>query len=122
MQNFDLERFDLKTLDDIEVKGKYQLEISNTFAALGSLEESLYINNAWEIMRLNIKNSAKENLGCQKVKHNKPWFDDECSELIDQREQAKLQWLQNPNQTNRDNLQNIRSKTSRIFGKRKGNI
>jgi hypothetical protein len=28
-QNFDLERFDLKNLDDVEVKGKYQVEISN---------------------------------------------------------------------------------------------
>jgi hypothetical protein len=28
-QNFDLERFDLKKLDNIEVKEKYQVEISN---------------------------------------------------------------------------------------------
>jgi hypothetical protein len=30
----DLERFDLKRLDDVEVKQKYQVEISNRFAAL----------------------------------------------------------------------------------------
>jgi hypothetical protein len=53
------------------------------------------------------------------LKHNKPWFDDECSKLIDQRKQAKLQWLQNPNQINRDNLQNIRCETSRIFRNKK---
>jgi uncharacterized NAD(P)/FAD-binding protein YdhS len=40
---------------------------------------------------------------------------DECSKLIDQQKQAKLQWLQNPNQINRDNLQNLRCDTSRIF-------
>jgi hypothetical protein len=34
--NFDLEGFDLKKLDDIEVKEKYQVEISNRFAALES--------------------------------------------------------------------------------------
>jgi hypothetical protein len=28
-QNFDLERFDLEKLDDVEVKEKYQVEISN---------------------------------------------------------------------------------------------
>jgi hypothetical protein len=33
-QNSDLERFDLKKLDDVEVKEKYQVEISNRFAAL----------------------------------------------------------------------------------------
>jgi hypothetical protein len=31
---FDVERFDLKKLDDEEVKEKYQVEISNRFAAL----------------------------------------------------------------------------------------
>jgi 50S ribosomal subunit-associated GTPase HflX len=106
-QNSDLQRFDLKNLDDIQVKEKYQVEILNRFAALESLDESFDINNASESIRENIKTSAKENLGYQKLKHNIPWFDDECSKLIDQQKQAKLQWLQNPNQTNRDNLQNV---------------
>jgi hypothetical protein len=76
-QKYDLERFDLKRLDDVEVKEKHQVEISNRFAG--------------ESIRGNIKTSAKENLGYQKLKHNKPWFDDECSKLIDQQKQAKLQ-------------------------------
>jgi hypothetical protein len=37
------------------------------------------------------------------LKHNKSWFDDECSKLIDQWKQDKLQWLQNPSQINGDN-------------------
>jgi hypothetical protein len=71
-KNSDLERFDLKKLDDVEVKEKYQVEISNRFAALESLDESFEINNAWESIRENIKTSAKDNLGYQKLKHNKP--------------------------------------------------
>jgi hypothetical protein len=63
--------------------------------------------------------SAKHNLGCQKLKHNKPWFGDDCSKLTDQRKQAKLQWLQNPNQINGDNLKNLRSETSRTFRNKK---
>jgi hypothetical protein len=42
----DLERFDLKRLDEVEVKKKYQVEISNRFAALESSDESFDINNA----------------------------------------------------------------------------
>jgi hypothetical protein len=45
-KNFDLERFDLKKLSDIEVKEKYQVEISNKFAALESYDESFEFNNA----------------------------------------------------------------------------
>jgi hypothetical protein len=61
--------------------------MSNRFAAK-SLDESFDINNAWESIRENVKISAKDNLGYHKLKHNKPWFDDDCSKLIDQWKQA----------------------------------
>jgi hypothetical protein len=118
-QKFDLENFDLKKLDDIEVKEKYQAEISNRFATLESLDESFDSNNAWESIKENIKISAKDNLGYHRLKHNKPWFDDECSKLIDQQKQAKLQWLQNPSQISGDNLKNLRHETSRTFRDKK---
>jgi hypothetical protein len=58
------------------------------------------MRNAWESIRENIKTSAKDNLGYHRLKHNKQWFDDECSKLIDQRKQAKLQLLKNSSQIN----------------------
>jgi hypothetical protein len=94
-QKSDLERYDLKKLNDVEVKEKYQVEISNRFADLESLDECFDINNAWESITENITISPKDNLGYHRLKHNKPWFDDECSKLIDQQKKAKLQWLQN---------------------------
>jgi hypothetical protein len=87
-QKFDLERFHLKKLAGIEVKEKYQVEFSHRFSALDSLDERFDINYAWEGIRENIKISAKDD---QRLKHNKLWFDDECSKLIEQRMQAKLQ-------------------------------
>jgi hypothetical protein len=47
-QKFNLERFDLKKLNDVEVKEKYQVEISNTFVAVENLYESLDIKRALE--------------------------------------------------------------------------
>jgi hypothetical protein len=73
-QNSDLERFDLTNLDDVEVKEKYQAGISNRLATLESFDENFDINKAWESIRENIKSSDKDNLGYQKLKHNKPWF------------------------------------------------
>jgi hypothetical protein len=71
-QNFDLERHEPRNLDDVEVKKKQQVGISNKFAALESLDESFDINNAWESIRKYIKTSAKDNLECHWLKHNKP--------------------------------------------------
>jgi hypothetical protein len=42
-----------------------------------------------------------------------------AQKLIDQRKQAELQRLQNPNQINGDNLQNLRCETNRTYGKHK---
>jgi hypothetical protein len=42
-QKIYLERFDLKRLDNVEVKEKYQVEISNRFDALEGLVESFDI-------------------------------------------------------------------------------
>jgi hypothetical protein len=66
-QNSNLEKYDLKSMDDVEVKEKYQVEISNRFTALEYLDENFDPNNALEIIRENIKTSAKDNLGYQKL-------------------------------------------------------
>jgi hypothetical protein len=59
------------------------------------------------------------NLGYQKLKHNKQWFDDKSSKVVDQRKQATLQLLQNPHQAKGDNMQSLRRETSRICRNKK---
>jgi len=39
----------------------------------------------------------------------------ECSQFLDQRKQAKMQWLQDPSQSNVDNLNNVQREVSRHF-------
>jgi hypothetical protein len=51
-------------------------------------------------IRQNISISAKESLGYIEFKKYKPWFDERCSELLNERKQAKLQWLQDPSEIN----------------------
>jgi hypothetical protein len=65
------------------VQEQYQVEISNKFAALGSLNERFDINNSWESIRENIKTLAKDNPGHHRLNHNESRFYDECSKLID---------------------------------------
>jgi hypothetical protein len=77
------------------------------------------INSAWEMIRENINISAKGNVGLYKVKKHSLWFDEGCSELLDQRKQAILQWLQDPSEINGDNLKNVRHKASRHFRNKK---
>jgi hypothetical protein len=114
-----MKRFNLKKLKEVEVKEQYRVEISNRFAALEDSDTEVDINRAWETIRESIKISAKESLGYHELKKYKPWFDEGCSELLDQRKQAKLQWLQDQSEINGDNLSNIRRETSRHFRNKK---
>jgi predicted RNA-binding protein Jag len=82
-----------------------------------SVEEDL--NRAWENINENIKTSATESLGLHELKQHKPWFDKECVGFLDQRKQAKMQWIQDPSRSNADNLNNVRRDASRYFGNKK---
>ena len=57
------------------------------------------------------------------MKQHKPWFGEECLGILDQRKQAKMQWIQDPSQRNVDNLNNVRRDASRHFrNKKKANL
>jgi hypothetical protein len=51
----DIERFNLKKLDEDEVKEQYQVTVTNKFAAQENLESYWVINMAWDTIRGNIK-------------------------------------------------------------------
>jgi hypothetical protein len=85
---FHMEMFNLKQLNKVEGKEQFCVEVSNRFAALEDLDTEVEINSAWETIRENIKISAKESLGYFELKKLKPWFNDGCSKLLDQRKQA----------------------------------
>ena len=56
------------------------------------------------------------------LKQHNSWFDEENLGFLDQGNQAKMQWLQDPNQINADNLKNIRREGSRHFRNKKEGI
>ena len=118
-QKLDGERFNLRKLKDLEDKKQYQIEITKRFAALGNLSDNEGINRAWENIKENIKTSAKESLGLLELKKHKPWFDEECLHFLDERKQAKLQWVQVPSQRNVDTPNNVRREASRHFRNKK---
>jgi hypothetical protein len=53
------------------------------------------------------------------LKKLKPWFEEECTKLLDRKKQAELQWLQDPREMKGDNLNNARREASRYFRNKK---
>jgi hypothetical protein len=77
-QKFHGKSFNLRKLNELEVRKQYQIEVMKRLAALENLSNSEDINSAWENIKENIKNSTKESLGLHELKQHKPWFDEEC--------------------------------------------
>jgi len=90
---FDRQRFNLRKFNEPEVREQYQIEITNRFAALENLNNDENINRTWENIKENIQTSVKESLRLHELKQNKPWFGEECLGFLDQRKQAKMQWI-----------------------------
>jgi hypothetical protein len=98
-QRFDRQRFNLRKLNEPEVREQYQIEITNRFAALENLSDDEDVDRTWENIKENIRTSAKESLGLHELMQNKPWFDEECLGFLGQRKRAKMQWIQEPSQS-----------------------
>jgi hypothetical protein len=49
------------------------------------------------------------------LKTHKPWLDEGRTQLLDQRKQDKVQWLQDTSEINEDSLNNTRLEASRQF-------
>jgi hypothetical protein len=115
-QNLDVWRFDVRKLSELEVRkhnGLYR------FAALRNLNNSENLKGAWEKIKENIETSAKESLGLHEFNQHKSWFDEECLRPLDQRKRVKMQWLQDPNQSNIDHVDNVRHTASSYFRNKK---
>ena len=114
------DRYNLNKLVDRETRKEYQIDVANRFSALEGLEISS-VDDTWVKIRDSIKASAKEKVGILETIRNKPWFDEECSELANKRKQTKLLWLQSPNNQTAEDFSNVRRDTGGSFRKKKRN-
>ena len=75
-QSSDRQRFNLRKLNELEVRKQYQIEITNRSAALENLNDDEDVNRTWENIKKNIKTSAKESLDLHELEQHKPWSDE----------------------------------------------
>ena len=68
---FDGEKLNLRKLNKLEVGKKYNIEVTNRFAALENLSDDENINMAWEKFKDIIKTATKVSLSLQEWKQQK---------------------------------------------------
>jgi|GEM_PF-6834868 len=63
VQKSDVKGFNLKKLNEVEVRKQYHIKIQEKLEALESLNHREYINRAWENIKENAETPAKKSLG-----------------------------------------------------------
>ena len=121
-QRFDRQRFNLRKLNEPEVREHYQIEIKSRFSAFENMNDDEDVNRIWENIKENIQTSAEESLGVHELKQNKPWFNEECLGILYQRKRAKMQWIQDRSQRMVDTLNKVRHEVSSHFRDKRRHI
>jgi hypothetical protein len=98
---FDTQRCGLRNLKDAEVRKERQIEISESFVALGIQDHYMDMKAVWENIREIVKTVVKEYLHQSELKQHETWFDENSSKLFDTREKFKLL---KQSHTNRGNM------------------
>jgi hypothetical protein len=123
-----VKKFDVERLKVPGERERYQVEITNRFTELESLENDESGENGelpekmWTDIRGIILGAAKTSLGYQRRKKSKPWYDDECVEWSKKRGEARIQSL-TASDDNRDErneqLQKISKEYKRLVRRKK---
>ena len=71
-QKFDVETFNFRALNELEVRKNYKIKILNSSSASENLNDGKDINSALENINENIKTSAKDSLDLYEMKQHKP--------------------------------------------------
>ena len=69
---FDVDRFNLRKINDLQVSKQYQIDIANRFAVFENLSDSKDINGAWENVKEKVNTSVTESLCLYEMKQHKP--------------------------------------------------
>jgi len=57
---FDVDRFNLRKINKLEVRKRYQIDITNRFSVFDNLCDSKDINRAWENIKEKVNATVKE--------------------------------------------------------------
>jgi hypothetical protein len=102
-------------LKDEDLKQQYQREIQSK---LEEEEEGESIEEEWKRIEEVVKKTAEEKLGEKRLVRNE-WFDQECREVIDEKNKAREKIIKRETRGNCEKYKQLRLKANRICKRKK---
>lgn len=114
-------RWDTDKLNkDTEVRQQYQKALASKMQ-INSQErtDDITIEKEWEKIKNAINEAAEETVGENKRIRNADWFDDECAQIIQEKNKARKRMIQKETRMNTERYQEMRRKANRVCKKKK---
>ena len=77
------------------------------------------IEEYWYKLKTELLETAREVIGEKPKKEMNPWFDDECRECIQKRNDAHKQYINRPTRQRREEFEEQRRRTNKVGQKKK---
>ena len=113
-----VEKWAVEKLQNEDIKQKYVAKLEEKIIA-GMGSEPQNVNDAWNQIRQNVESAATEIIGIRTGNERNNWFDDECQELLNDKNAARLRNLDRPTRAGLADYRSKRSLERKLFRRKK---
>uniref|UniRef100_A0A8D8RIQ9 Craniofacial development protein 2 n=2 Tax=Cacopsylla melanoneura TaxID=428564 RepID=A0A8D8RIQ9_9HEMI len=100
---------------DVEVRRAYQEALSERL----HISPNISVEEKWKLTRTAITNAAEKTVSKQKKGRNMNWYDQECKDLVERKNQARQVMLQRNTRNAKETYKNLRRESKRIMKRKK---
>lgn len=113
-----LEKWDVEKLQNEDIKQRYVEKLeANIIAGMGS--EQRNVNDAWNQIKHNVESAATETIGKRTGRKRNNWFDEECQEILEAKNTARLRNLARPTRAGIAEYRSKRNFERKLFRRKK---
>ena len=105
-------------LKDISHRNQYQQVLDSKLTEI-TYNENAIVDEQWKVIKETVMEVAKQTVGEKIGKRNEEWFDEECREVIKQKNTDRLQMLQKKTRLASEKYKESRKKATKIIRNKK---
>lgn len=112
-------KWNVEKLNREEERQKYEDYIENQTSLEETSNEIKDINTRWKNVKLTLIKAAETQLGKKNTRQRNGWWNEECSNIIDKKTEARKKWIQTQKEEDRENYNIIRRESNKVIKKNK---
>lgn len=111
-------KWDVEKMSDTKIKDNY---IENVVSLLTKNTMENDIDIEWNKIKICMEEAAKNQLGFERNKLGKDWYDEECQKMVNEKNKARLNWIRTKKEMDKIKYDVLRKNSYRMIRSKKKN-